>query len=194
MKLEGLAGIWIVVSFLLGQGVALGGVLITSRGQSKREQAARDAERERSLRDRREAFELEHLKDVHEALSSLLSVAELNIRLWCTWHRRNASRIHSLTPDEQAEHEQDMSAVEERAREVEREVNTHVEQLNKLGGLLLVDRLRLHVGTATRQYERLELMLGEDGPDDAEQALPEALRQLRAARSVVADRIREVYA
>ncbi|WP_406490721.1 hypothetical protein OHB06_01350 [Streptomyces sp. NBC_01604] len=142
-------------------------MILTSKGQTKREQAARDAERDRAVAERRDAFELETLKGVHAKLSDLLLVADPNISIWCTWHRHNARRAHALTPEEEAQHEADMQTVEGRARELEREAQVHVDEVLKHSGLLLADEVRTKVLRAVAGYQLLEQTLIEDGPDEA---------------------------
>jgi hypothetical protein len=190
VNVEALSGIWLVGSFLLGQGVALGGVVITSKGQTKREQAARDAERARSSVDRREAFELQHLMDVHGALSAVLSIAELHFSLQGAWLLQGHE---PPAEDVRAEWEADREAMEQRGIEVGRQVGEHIERLKSLFELLLVDQLRLKVGDAVSGFERVEFIALEEGPQSASEALPGTLVLMRDARSMVASRIRQVY-
>ncbi|MER7350935.1 hypothetical protein ABT390_36630 [Streptomyces aurantiacus] len=191
MDLQGVSGLWTAGSFLLGQAVIFGGLLINNRAQARRERLARDAERTRALADRRETFELTHLQDLHGALSELLLVAEDNIKAWCWWHRLGSSRpTRALSQEEidrrRAEVETEATALDESAR-------AHSENVNRLAGLVIPDGLRRKVVRARGLYEQLEWLLTEDGPDAAESALTDAVDRLHAAQRAVAERIREIY-
>lgn len=128
-----------------------GGVLINNASQARRERAARDAERARTLADRRETFELAHLQDLHAELSELLLVAEDNINQWCAWHR-----LSSRTPTRRRTAEdlaRQLGEVRAVADELERITNEHHERINRLAGLVIPDRLRIRVINAHMQYE-----------------------------------------
>lgn len=191
MEIPGAAALWTVGSFLLGQGVVFGGVLINNASQARRERAARDAERARTLADRRETFELAHLQDLHAELSELLLVAEDNINQWCAWHRLSSrTPTRRRTAEDLARQLGEIRAV---ADELERITNEHREKINRLAGLVIPDRLRTRVINAHMQYEQLSEILVEDGPDAAQNALPSAIAKLHGVQREVADRIREIY-
>lgn len=181
---------WTVGSFLLGQGVIFGGVVLNNRAQARREGSARDADRQRVLDDRREAFELQHLMDVHGALSALLSVAQLHFVL-------QSSTIPGGEPpeeDERAEWELDQGAIADRAASVEEQVTGHAEQLKTLYELLLQGRVRDKVREAVHEFEDVESAMIQPGPGSVTSRIPPLLENIRQARSMVADRIREIYA
>ncbi|MGW4324100.1 hypothetical protein ACWEMW_33740 [Streptomyces sp. NPDC004684] len=166
-------------------------MLINNASQARRERAARDAERTRTLADRRETFELAHLQDLHAELSELLLVAEDNINQWCAWHR-----LSSRTPTRRRTAEdlaRQLGEIRAAADELERITNEHREKINRLAGLVIPDRLRIHVINAHMQYEQLSEILVEDGPDAAQNALPSAIAKLHGVQREVADRIREIY-
>lgn len=191
MEIPGAAALWTVGSFLLGQGVVFGGALINNASQARRERAARDAERARTLADRRETFELAHLQDLHAELSELLLVAEDNINQWCAWHR-----LSSRTPTRRRTAEdvvRQLGEIRAVADELERITNEHREKINRLAGLVIPDRLRIRVINAHMRYEQLSEILVEDGPDAAQNALPSAIAKLHGVQREVADRIREIY-
>jgi uncharacterized phage protein gp47/JayE len=79
------------------------------------------------------------------------------------------------------------------ADELERITNEHREKINRLAGLVIPDRLRIHVINAHMHYEQLSEILVEDGPDAAQNALPSAIAKLHGVQREVADRIREIY-
>lgn len=185
------AGVWAVGSFLLGQSVIFGGVVLNNRAQAKREAAAREAARLKVLEERRDDFELRHLQDLHEAVSGLLVVAEDNILAWCRWHRLGEARPTLRRPQEDID--RDRQACRDEADALESIAKTHGASIDKLVGLVLDDRLRNKVRRAHGLYQRFDELLPEDGPAAAEAALPEALSQLHAARGAVAARIREIY-
>ncbi|MEU2601545.1 hypothetical protein ABZ678_30925 [Streptomyces hirsutus] len=191
MDLQGVSGLWTVGSFLLGQAVIFSGALINNRAQGRRERLAREEERLRALADRRDTFELTHLQDLHSALSELLIVAEDNIKAWCRWHRLAARRPSRALPQEEIDRRR--SEVETEATELDQTARQHSEQISRLAWLVLPDQLRMKVVRAQGQYEHLEEVLTEDGPDAAEEALSHVMSQLHAAQRAVADRIREIY-
>lgn len=191
MDLRGVSGLWTVGSFLLGQAVIFGGVVINNQAQGRRERLAREAERTRALADRRETFELSHLQDLHGALSELLLVAEDNIKAWCRWHRLGSYRPTRALPQEEIDRLR--VEVEAEATDFDQSARSHSETINRLVWLVIPNRLRSKVVHARGQYEHLEEVLAEDGWESAEAALPHVIRQLRAAQRAVADRIREIY-
>ncbi|MEU2740233.1 hypothetical protein ABZ656_33970 [Streptomyces sp. NPDC007095] len=189
MELPGAAALWTVGSFLLGQGVVFGGVLINNASQARRERAAREAERQRLHAERREAFELAHLQDLHAELTELLLVAEPCLLQWCRWHRMVD------TPDSRVNERvrQRREELEASATELERTANQHLEKINRLTGLVIPDRLRRQVSNAYGRYEYLADNLADDGPDATETQLPGAIAQIHTAQAEVAARIREIY-
>ncbi|MFB7212714.1 hypothetical protein [Streptomyces sp. NPDC056255] len=190
MDLPGASGIWTVGSFLLGQGVIFGGVVLNNSAQARRERSARNDDRQRVLNDRREAFELQHLMDVHGALSALLSVAQLHFVL-------QSSTIRGGEPpgeDERAEWELDQEAIADRAAAVAEQVAEHAEQLKTLYELLLQDQVRDKVREAVHEFEDVESAVIQPGPGSVSSRIPPLLGSIRQARSMVADRIREIYA
>ncbi|MEU2462058.1 hypothetical protein ABZ604_31315 [Streptomyces sp. NPDC012473] len=189
MDIPGTAALWTVGSFLLGQGVVFGGVLINNASQTRREQAAREDERQRTHAERREVFELAHLQDLHAELSELLLVAETCILQWCTWHRMLD------TPDRRANQEarERRDQLEASATEQERIMKLHLQKINRHTGLVIPNRLRARVENACGQYERLTHALADDGPDDTQAALPGVIAQLHRVQSEVAERIRDIY-
>jgi hypothetical protein len=185
------AGLWTVGSFLLGQSVIFGGIVLNNKAQAKRETSAREATRLKVLEERRDDFELRHLRDLHEALSALLLVAEDNILAWCRWHRLSEARATRRRSQEDIDRDRQMCRDE--AEALEAIAKTHGTSIDKLVGLVLSDRLRNKVRRAHSLYRRFDELLPEDGPAAAEAALPESLSQLHAAREAVAARIREIY-
>lgn len=128
--------------------------------------------------------------DVHQALSALLSVAKLHFTLQSStiqWHEPPGE-------DERAQWEADRAAIEDRADEVARQVNEHVERLKTLHELLLQDQLRDKVGEALHDFEDVESAMIQPGPESVATRIPPLLGIVRQARSMVANRIREIYA
>lgn len=191
MASGGWAWFWTVISFLLGQAVILGGQLLGSRAQSRREAEAREAEVRKAKQDRRDAFELSHLPDLHVALSDWISIAEPTLRIWCRWHRLR--RESPTRRRRQAAIDEAIAAVESEARELENQWNECVERVRRLDGLILDDKLRGTVHSACLRATNLAHSLTEDGPEDVEPRIPDATQILIHARNQVADSIRAVY-
>lgn len=189
MDLPGAAALWTVGSFLLGQGVVFGGLLINNLAQARREQEAREAERHRTHAERREAFELAHLQDLHSELTELLIVAERCILQWCNWHR--LLDTPNRRADAQTRERRD--ELEQSAAELERAAKQHLEKINRLNGLVIPNRLRRQVQASHGQYEHLMQALADDGPDETQASLPASIAQLHSAQAHVAARIRQIY-
>ncbi|MFI9600339.1 hypothetical protein ACIHCX_10740 [Streptomyces sp. NPDC052043] len=164
-------------------------MLINNASQARRERAAREAERQRVHAERREAFELAHLQDLHAELTELLLVAETRVLRSCSWHRLLD------TPERRADQNgrERFERLEASATELKRTTNQHVEKINRLTGLVIPDRLRTLVGNACGRYEYLAEMIADDGPDRTEAALPGVIDQLHGAQGHVAARIRDIY-
>ncbi|MFI0915332.1 hypothetical protein [Streptomyces abikoensis] len=139
---------------------------------------------------RREDFELAHLKDLYEELCGLLLVAENNILQWCEWHRLREARPTRRRSQEDIDTARASCFAE--AQELEKIAQEHSRAISRLAGLVLIDRLRDKVTHALGYYEYFEVLLPEDG-SDAEAALPGTAARLTAAKDAVAARIRGIY-
>lgn len=186
--MPGAAALWTVGSFLLGQGVVFGGVLINNAAQARRERAARGEERQRLHADRRETFELAHLQDLHAELTELLLVANLCVEQWRNW-------LTMLEPSGQrasAHTRTHREELEASATELQQTAEQHLEKVHRLGELVIPDRLRALVAVAHSQYAFvLETVLE---PERASvQGLPLSIGALKVAQAAVAARIREIY-
>ncbi|MGW6026569.1 hypothetical protein [Streptomyces sp. NPDC055099] len=192
MDFSGASGLWTVGSFLLGQSVIFGGVVLNNRAQARRERSAREADRQRMLADRRDTFELDHLQQLHAAISDLLVAAEASITQWIRWHGCCARQAQqSGARDDELERQ--TREIKDRAQELERAADGHAESVSRLASLVIPDRLRSSAYSAYDEYDQMGVIFSEGGADDGERALPEMVAALKEARRDVAERIREIY-
>jgi hypothetical protein len=161
--------------------LVLGAVLaqIADRGRDARQQAAarmmRDAERQQEHRRRREAFELQHLTDLHGALSALLRAIGRVHHADSLTHRETGAYAGRLLPDDvSAEHfEASRNAV-------------------ALTELVLDERVRDLANAALRQADEFAGLTGGT-PEAAARLVTRAADAIVEARAAVAGRIREIY-
>ncbi|MET7607448.1 hypothetical protein ABZS96_34275 [Streptomyces avermitilis] len=186
MEIPGAAALWTVGSFLLGQGVVFGGVLINNASQARRERAAREAERQRLRADRREAFELAHLQDLHAELTELMLVAETCVLQWITWYEGLHEPRLRRDPESRA-------GLETSATALQRTTEQHLEKINRLSGLVIPDHLRLRLDGAHGQYAFVLENVHDREPGETRRGLSLALSALKVAQAAVAARIREIY-
>ncbi|MEV3855066.1 hypothetical protein AB0J38_12155 [Streptomyces sp. NPDC050095] len=192
MDLSGASGLWTVGSFLLGQSVIFGGVVLNNRAQARRERSAREADRQRTLADRRDTFELDHLQQLHVAISDLLVTGEKSLTQWIRWHGylyRQAQQP-GVQDDEL---ERRIREIKDRAEELTRTADAHAESVSRLASLVIPDRLRSRVYNAYDEYDQMGEIFAEGGAEDGERALPDMVAALKAARRDVAERIREIH-
>ena len=167
--------VWPIVTFMLGGGSAYLRDFLTEKRQLAREVDARQAERDKVLVDRREAFELDHLERLTDSLQKL---------------GRAVGRAHfidTMTSRDTGHYaatqlgEEDSTALFEANRDV-----------YMLRNLILDDALRAHVHHA---HELLQVPSGllRSDPEEAEAALDQAVHALRDAQSAIAERIRRIY-
>lgn len=166
-----------------------GGVLINNAAQARRERAAREEERRRLHADRREAFELAHLQDLHAALTELLLVAELCVQQWRSWLGMLDAPGRRASPHTRDERER----LEASATELQQTAEQHLEKVNRLTGLVIPDALRARMTIAHSLYARILDRIHEPRSDDSQQNLSMAIGELKIAQVAVAARIRQIY-
>ncbi|GAA0452344.1 hypothetical protein GCM10010361_15560 [Streptomyces olivaceiscleroticus] len=167
--------VWPVATFVLGHASTYLTGFITEKRQIAREAQARAAEREKTLAERRETFELDHLERLNEALQKL---------------GRATSRVHFLdTMTSQASGEYASTLLPEDDSNALLDANRDVFMLRNL---VLDDGLRVHVEHA---HDLLNIPSGlhRSDPEAAESSYHQAILALNDAQSAIAQRIRQIY-
>ncbi|MEZ0066696.1 hypothetical protein ABIA32_002708 [Streptacidiphilus sp. MAP12-20] len=169
------ATIWPTLAFFLGGLSSYARDALTEKRQRHRLAAERSAERARVTLDRREAFELDHLQRLNDALQDL---------------GRAAGRMHYL--DTMASHQTGIYAgpgVPEDASTALLDANRSVHTLK---GLVLDDELREKVAE-TQRLLNIPSSMHNSTPAEAERAFEPAIRALDETQAAVSARIREIY-
>lgn len=167
--------VWPVATFFLGGASAYLRDFLTEKRQIARETKARQAERDKAITDRREAFELDHLERLNEALQTL---------------GRAAGRVHFIDMQNGRESGQyAMTRLPDEANETHSLANREVHMLR---GLVLNDQLRTKVDQAHEALNRPSNLNGVPIAQ-AERVFHEAVLLLNAVQADIAARIREIY-
>ncbi|MEU6807716.1 hypothetical protein ABZ920_01550 [Streptomyces sp. NPDC046831] len=150
---------------------------INEKRQIAREAKARQAERRKAITDRREAFELDHLVRLNEALQDLARAAAQAHFADMRVSRETGHYAGTLLPE----------GVSDTFHQAGRTVRM-------LKNLVLDDALRAQVTDAAHALHVPSMMMRAK-PEQAERAaFFEATEQVDAAQEAVAQRIREIYA
>ncbi|KUN95390.1 hypothetical protein AQJ67_35970 [Streptomyces caeruleatus] len=167
-----------MVTFVLGLVAAFGRDLLSQTRQDRREQVARQHEREKAVRDRREAFELEHLVEVNGLLRAAVDAfhdASSALRSY-----KEAQQAEALTPELRQQFNGAVEAFEA----------AHAAVLSQTG-FILSDEIRAKaVEAASELNEAYEHELFAE--EASFQSTPREARE--AAYEALAARVREIYA
>lgn len=163
--------VWPVAAFFLG-GVA---TQVTGWLAHRRQQLERKQDAVSALHARREAFELEHLQKLNDALQSL---------------GRTASRIHHA--DMMASSETRLYGATLLGEELSEENRVASQDVRMLRGLVLDDELRNQVAAAQLAINTPAMMIRAD-PTQAEAAFMDGVTKLNEVQDRIAARIREIY-
>lgn len=170
---------WIVASMLLGQGTALATGFINNRSQSRREALARKAERNKTLAERREMFELTHLVEVNTLLRDAMA-ALLEFSSARSHYRSRRREDPSAPPDSYRQPMLDASAASDAA----------LDALRSQIGFILVDDVRTPAAAAEEALTTAAAGVPRDEPVDFGALGTRA----NFAYEALAARVRDIYA
>ncbi|MFF5359406.1 hypothetical protein ACFY4I_08360 [Streptomyces scabiei] len=167
--------LWPVATFILGLASTYFLSFLTEKRQIAREADARQAERDRTLTERRETFELESLTKLADALQR---------------YGRSSVRVHLA--DMPGRDEAQVYAASPLPSELDETLRLHTAEVSLLRSMILENELRNQV-TAVMDALRRTLPMAGGNPREAERVHMQGVLLLDGVMEAVGSRIREIY-
>lgn len=167
-----LSGTWVVVSFFVGIASTHASAAWADRRAHRREREARGAEREKVAVTRRETFELEHLVDLHAAMT-----------------RQIEATMHAHIEDSAGD---ELYGAVPRRGETNEALQAAYQTTRALVGFVLVGELRVRAEKACTAMHLLHMMRGAP-TDEVEVHFHESHLLASEVQDEIAERVREIY-